>query len=142
MRSLFEQEETLRDVDKDFSNPKADLYKNVIPRLLRPLETGGRSVKPCLIHSDLWPGNVKPNAHDDKLCIFDACTYWGHNEADLGICRNLRYRLGKQYREEYVKHVQESEPKEDFEDRNALYALKFHVLLSIMYPKDPQFRVT
>ena len=80
MRSLFEQEETLRGVDKDFSNLKADLYKNVIPRLLRPLETGGRSVRPCLIHSDLWPGNVKPNAHDDKLCIFDACTYWGHNE--------------------------------------------------------------
>ena len=69
--------------------------------------------------------------------------------------------MGKPYREEYVKHVQESEPKEDFEDRNALYALygtinfylgkemlmrlkysKFHVLLSIMYPEDPQFRVT
>ena len=29
-------------------------YEKVIPRLLRPLETGGRSVKPALVHGDLW----------------------------------------------------------------------------------------
>jgi len=36
---------------------KKDLLKKVIPRLLRPLESGGRSIQPCLVHSNLWPGN-------------------------------------------------------------------------------------
>lgn len=30
----------------------------VIPRLLRPLETEGRSVKPSLVHGNLWYGNA------------------------------------------------------------------------------------
>ena len=80
MRSLLQQEEALCGPDDDFSNLEAGLYNIVIPRLLRPLETGGRSIKPCLIHSDLWPGNIKRKVHDDKLCVFDACAYWGHNE--------------------------------------------------------------
>lgn len=33
------------------------LLEKVIPRLLRPLETEGRTVKPCLVHGDLWHGN-------------------------------------------------------------------------------------
>ncbi|KAK8085401.1 hypothetical protein PG997_006672 [Apiospora hydei] len=31
----------------------------VIPRLLRPLQTGGRSIKPSLCHGDVWDGNVQ-----------------------------------------------------------------------------------
>lgn len=32
--------------------------QEVIPRLLGALESEGRSVKPCLIHGDLWEGNI------------------------------------------------------------------------------------
>jgi hypothetical protein len=35
-----------------------------------------------------------------------------------------------------------SEPTADFEDRNAVYAMKYHALLSIMYLKDRRFRDT
>jgi hypothetical protein len=98
--------------------------------------------------------------------MFDSCAYWGHHEgkemtksclvkvapdwytqlmtldiADLGICRNPRYRLGKPYIDEYLKHMPVSEPIEDFHARNALYAFKYHVLLSVIYHKDPAFRV-
>ncbi len=43
--------------------------------------------------------------------------------ADLGTWRSPRYRLGKPYIKEYLKHVPISEPVEDFDDRNALYAM-------------------
>lgn len=51
------------------------LFMKVTPRLLRPLETGGRQIQPCLIHSDLWPGNVKPDAETGDVHIFDSCAY-------------------------------------------------------------------
>ncbi|PGH13783.1 hypothetical protein AJ79_03483 [Helicocarpus griseus UAMH5409] len=35
----------------------------VVPRLLRPLQTGGRSIKPTLCHGDLWDGNIQIDAH-------------------------------------------------------------------------------
>jgi len=55
----------------------------VIPRLLRPLQTGGRTIKPSLCHTDIWHGNV----HLDKLAkvpiIFDACCVYGHHESEI-----------------------------------------------------------
>lgn len=35
------------------------LVDKVIARLLRPLQTGGRNIKPSLCHGDLWDGNVQ-----------------------------------------------------------------------------------
>ena len=35
------------------------LVEKVIARLLRPLQIGGRSIKPSLCHGDLWDGNVQ-----------------------------------------------------------------------------------
>lgn len=31
----------------------------VVPRLLRPLETGDHNIKPSLCHGDIWDGNVQ-----------------------------------------------------------------------------------
>ncbi|RYP92351.1 hypothetical protein DL770_001553 [Monosporascus sp. CRB-9-2] len=140
MRSLLDQEEALHGPDAEFTSLKDAFFNEVIPRFLRPLETEGRSISPCLIHSDLWPGNIKPRLDSDVVCMFDSCAYWGHNEADLAICRNPRYRLGKPYIKQYWKRIPISEPEEDFEDRNAVYAMKYHVLLSIMYSEDGRFR--
>jgi fructosamine-3-kinase len=45
------------------------LLKKVIPRLLDPLETDGRSIKPVLLHGDLWLGNVSfQKASEIKTC--------------------------------------------------------------------------
>ena len=63
--------------DEEFEELKEKLRINIIPRLLRPLESGGRKVTPCLIHSDLWPGNCMPDADTDEIMIFDSCAYWG-----------------------------------------------------------------
>lgn len=80
MNSLLDEEERRHGPDDQFTALKAAFFTEVIPRYLRPLETNGRSFKPCLIHSDLWPGNIKPRVDSDYICIFDSCAYWGHNE--------------------------------------------------------------
>lgn len=85
MKSLFNQEERVNGHDKKVSVLRTAYLEKVIPRYLRPLEADGRSITPCLIHSDLWPGNIKPRADTDELCMFDACAYWGHNECTWSI---------------------------------------------------------
>ena len=84
MRQMFQIEEMAHGKDDELDVLKKDIFEKVIPRLLRPLETGGRSIKPCLVHSDLWPGNSMPDAETNEIFIFDSCAFWGHNEADLG----------------------------------------------------------
>lgn len=56
------------------------LLNKVVPRLLRPLETGGRSIKPCLIHGDLWYGNATMDGDSGLPIIFDAASFYAHNE--------------------------------------------------------------
>ena len=55
--------------------------EKVIPRLLRPLETGGREVRPTLCHGDLWDGNIQVDVDRKRPIIFDACCFYGHNES-------------------------------------------------------------
>ncbi|KAL9060261.1 MAG: hypothetical protein Q9206_001093 [Seirophora lacunosa] len=123
LKRMLVEEERSHGPDDELKLLTNAMFDKVIPRLLRPLETGGRQIKPCLVHSDLWPGNVKPDAETDEPIIFDSCAFWGHNEADLGSWRAPRYRLGRPYMTEYHKHIRASSPAEDWDDRNALYAL-------------------
>ncbi|KFA49954.1 hypothetical protein S40293_01286 [Stachybotrys chartarum IBT 40293] len=80
IKSLFEQERLPHKADEEIERLKNADLDRAIPRYLGSLESEGRSVKPCLIHSDLWLGNIKPMTSSDELCMFDACAYWGHNE--------------------------------------------------------------
>lgn len=41
----------------EFNSVRFLLFKFVIPRFLKPLESDGRSIKPCLVHGDLWDEN-------------------------------------------------------------------------------------
>ncbi|KAI1876829.1 uncharacterized protein JN550_000901 [Neoarthrinium moseri] len=123
MLRMFTEEEKSQGHDEELDLLKTALLDKVIPRLLRPMETGGHAIQPCLCHSDVWPGNVKRDAADGKIVFFDSCGFWGHHESDLGCCKAPRYSLGRPYVEEYFKNIPVSEPAEDFEDRHALYAL-------------------
>ena len=124
MRKMVDLEEASQgSSDEEFESLKAQLFSKVIPRLLRPLETGGRSVIPCLVHSDLWPGNCMPDLSTDEIIIFDSCAFWGHNEADLGSWRASRYHMGRPFLEAYRKLIEPDFPQDEWEDRNVLYAL-------------------
>lgn len=118
-RALFDEEKT-HGKDEELERIKKGLFEKVIPRLLRPL---AKTIKPCLLHRDLWPGNVKPDIDSGKLMIFDSCATWGHHEWDLGGFRAARNKLGELYVKEYQFQMGISEPHEEFDDRNALYSL-------------------
>ena len=61
------------------------LFDKVIPRLLRPLESDGRSIKPSLVHGDLWFANSGVDAETGTSMIFDACCFYAHNECKLPL---------------------------------------------------------
>ena len=123
MRRMFDEEEVVHGQNDELDKLKDDLFGIVMPRLLRPLETGDHPIKPCLIHTDLWPGNILPDVETDKLMVYDSRAMWGHNECDLATWRAARFSLGPAYVSGYQKKMGISEPQGDWMDRHALYAL-------------------
>lgn len=56
------------------------IFRKVIPRLLRPLQSEGRTVKPSLVHGDLWYANTGTDVDTNQSLVFDACCFYAHNE--------------------------------------------------------------
>lgn len=103
------------------------LMEGVIPRLLGALQTAGRDIKPVLVHGDLWEGNVATDMETGKVIIFDydECMY-GHNEIEFGTwrCSWASHFKSPIYIRQYQMEIEPSEPVEEWDDRNRLYAIK------------------
>jgi fructosamine-3-kinase len=97
----------------------------VIPRLLGNLREEGRRIKPCIIHGDLWEGNMGIRKTGESI-LFDAGSYYGHNEMELGAwrCEYTSVFRAKEYTEQCLRHYAAAEPAHEFDDRNRLYSLK------------------
>ena len=76
-------EQAVAGPDSEFEKVTETFFEKVIPRLLRPLETGGRSIKPTLLHGDLWPGNCQVDSTTGQAVLFDACCCYGHHESEF-----------------------------------------------------------
>ena len=140
-KRVVEAEEKAQGHDPEVAELVEAIITKVIPRLLRPLETGGRQIRPCLVHGDLWDGNTSTNIESDMPVIFDATCIYAHNEREFSFrhtllyCRNAdepvelapmrpaRHRMTKPYVKAYFRHFPVSAPEEDQDDRNALYCL-------------------
>jgi protein-ribulosamine 3-kinase len=83
MRQALELEIQAKGPDPELDVLVPILFDEVIPRLLRPLESEGRTVKPSLIHGDLWYGNTGIDAQTGEALVFDACCFYAHNECKL-----------------------------------------------------------
>lgn len=141
MRMIVAQEEAIRGPHSTGNAAITRAFLDlVLPRYLRPLETNGRSVKPCLCHTDLWPGNVKYKPDRDAVVVYDANALWAHSEVELATFRNPRYPLGKTFIDEYHKHVPVSEPKEDADSRIMMYMIRHQVCLASLYPEEAGLR--
>ncbi|KAG8529000.1 uncharacterized protein KY384_006689 [Bacidia gigantensis] len=68
--------------DPELSGLMAQVVAKVIPRLLRPLETGGREIKPRLVHGDLYSGNVSVDIASTSPILYDATCLYAHNECE------------------------------------------------------------
>lgn len=108
----------------------------VVPRLLGVLESEGRSIKPCIIHGDLWEGNMGIRMDTGETILFDAGSYYAHNEMELG---HWRCELSSHFRDEvytrhYVQNYPAAEPVDEFDDRIRLYSLKAAINYAAGHP--------
>lgn len=120
----------------------AALFEKVIPRLLRPLETGGNDIRPTLIHGDLFHGNTACHVSDGSPRIFDPGCFFGHHEFQFYNWRagSGRYLFDHDWVREVFKHDPPSEPRDEWPDRNELYALNASLQCSIHWPKVDRYR--
>lgn len=80
LRSDIRWEQSIRGPDADFDRVAEEFFQKVIPRLLRPLQTGGRNIKPVLVHGDIWHGNAQIDMETNQVILFDSCCCYAHNE--------------------------------------------------------------
>jgi len=86
---MFDLEELQHGHDEDMVQLRTLIVNKAIPRLLRPLETEGRSISACLVHGDLWDGNTGIDKETREPVIFDACSSYAHHE-----CKRYDLRFG------------------------------------------------
>lgn len=140
LKATLDVEEKSQGPDPEMTRLKEAIFEKVVPRLLRPLETGGRSIQPRLVHGDLWDGNTSTDVATDLPVIFDSTCLYAHNEYELAPWRPPRHKIGKPYIRAYTKYFPISTPVEDFDDRVLLYCVKFNALSSALYPGNLRFR--
>lgn len=140
LRYAFAREEDTHGPSQDIANLMPAILDKVCPRLLRPLETEGRVLKPTLVHGDLWVRNIGIRIRSGSPVIFDAAALWAHNEYEVHCWRGDDFDLGKSYIEEYQKHFPPSEPAADWGDRNRLYSVMSDLICSAVYKGTDKFR--
>ena len=111
LKEAFELEEEVHEPCFEILEMQPALFEKVCPRLLRPLETESRSIRPCLVHGDLWDGNIAVHSKTGQPIIFDASSLWAHNEYELHIWKGARYRMGKTFFREYFRNLPISPPR-------------------------------
>ncbi|KAI4658286.1 uncharacterized protein J4E79_007268 [Alternaria viburni] len=123
---------------KDLQECTDRLITHVVPALLNPLTSHGRTIKPTLIHGDLWDGNIGTDTTTGEIYAFDACAYYAHHEMEIAIWRgDPSTVLGRQeYTDAYVGIMGKSEPVEGFEDRGRLYCAYMNLHASACHGGD------
>ena len=117
----YDWEEQMHGPNEEMQQLSKAVIAKVVPRLLRPLETGGREIQPRLVHGDLWDGNTSTDAATDKPVIFDASSTYAHNEFELGAWNLPRHQIYKAHLRAYQRLFPVSAPEEDADDRLILY---------------------
>ncbi|KFY64856.1 hypothetical protein V496_02973, partial [Pseudogymnoascus sp. VKM F-4515 (FW-2607)] len=119
---------------------RSSVIEKVIPRLLRPMESNGRHIKPSLVHGDLWYGNAAVDSETGYPLVYDPSSFYAHNEYELGNWRPRRNKFDENYFHAYHLHMEKSEPLSDYDDRNALYATRFNLQAAALFPEEPSYR--
>ncbi|KAI4257179.1 MAG: hypothetical protein L6R42_005826 [Xanthoria sp. 1 TBL-2021] len=101
------------------------LIDGVVPRLLGALQSDGREITPALIHGDLWERNIGIDMETGDTVLFDPGSTYAHNEMEFGTwrCTWAFYFNSPIYMRLYQRHIEPSEPVDEWNDRNRLYSI-------------------
>lgn len=108
--------------DAELEKALETVAAKVVPRLLGAVA----DITPVVIHGDLWSGNhgrgVIAGQGGVEEVVYDPSAVYGHSEYELGIM-SMFGGFGRDFWTEYEQRVPKAEPKEEWEDRVALYEL-------------------
>jgi protein-ribulosamine 3-kinase len=131
---LFDREIVRNGPDHDYEEEFRVLKQDTIPQILDPLQADGRVLKPCLIHGNIWEDNTATELHFNQPVIFDAGSHYVHNEFEIGMWRRDVVRFGKAHIRQYLRFMPPDEPREQWDDRNRLYSIKYDVVHALGAP--------
>ncbi|KAJ5921214.1 Fructosamine/Ketosamine-3-kinase [Penicillium verhagenii] len=135
MRDVYQLDVEINGFWKELDDAMQITLERLIPRLLHPFTADGRSIKPCLIHGDLWESNIGTEPTTGEIYIYDACAYYAHHEKEVGIWRCEHHLMKNEvYRKEYFRNYEPSEPIEEADDRNRLYSVETLLINSAHFP--------
>ncbi|ETS73348.1 hypothetical protein PFICI_14953 [Pestalotiopsis fici W106-1] len=128
LRSIVQRGIKSNGPDAELSNAVERTASQVVPRLLG--DDNLKDVKPVVIHGDLWSGNhgrgrIAGQGGSEEV-VYDPSAVYGHSEYELGIMRMFG-GFGSSFFKEYESLVPKLEPKDEWEDRVALYELYHHL---------------
>ena len=116
----------------DLERVEKRTLSHIIPRLIGVLEKDDRSIKPCLIHADLWEGNTGTSLETGDVYVFDSGAYYAHNEMEIGGWRcpynNISRRV---YTETYFRLYGMGDLPDEWDDRSRLYSVYYDILCSV-----------
>ncbi|KAK8027769.1 hypothetical protein PG991_004825 [Apiospora marii] len=113
LQDLIELDNAVNEAWPEYDDACKQLIDHVIPRLLGVLQSEGRSIEPVLCHGDLWEGNVATDLETGKIIEFGT---WR--------CSWATHFTSLEYASAYQRLIPPSEPTEEWDDRNRLYAIK------------------
>ena len=143
---------------RDLEQVVEHLIEHVVPKVLGPLEANGRSVKPSLIHGDLWEGNTGISFETGEVYAFDASGHYCHNEMEIAMVLlaiphvmskltvYYQWRMcsqgfgSKTYLNAYLSRMGISEPTEQFDDRNRIYSAYITLFASACHNGGNNYR--
>ena len=135
MRGVYQLDVEVNGFWKELDDVMQITLDKLIPRLLDPLTSNDRSIKPSLIHGDLWESNIGTLEDTGEIYIFDACAYYAHHEKEAGIWRCKHHKMNdEEYRTQYFKDFPPSDPVGEADDRNRLYSVETLIINSAHFP--------
>ncbi|KAI3384468.1 hypothetical protein SNEBB_003203 [Seison nebaliae] len=93
----------------------------ILPNYFGDYKNLGKSIKPSLLHGDLWSGNV--GTVGNEISLYDAACLYGHHEFDLGI----GYMFGPNSPAMISAYFEVIQKMPMFEKRKPLYEVFHHL---------------
>ncbi|TGO21757.1 hypothetical protein BPAE_0202g00180 [Botrytis paeoniae] len=132
LRGIVEKAENNNGKDGELRKLVEEVVEIVVPRLLGDENlrgSDGQKVKPVVVHGDLWSGNHGTGRIGEggvEEVVYDSSASWSHAEFEAGIMRMFG-GFGSAFWREYHEVRPMDEPREEWEDRCALYELYHHL---------------